>query len=162
MSDSVEIRGVTYPSLAAAARALGVKYVTVHRARALGRLHRCGIGRAGVEPMAICIRGREFENAEAAARAFKVTKGAIYTALHRGSIDRIGLPPRCGLPRAQEFVIGPLRYPSKRSASIALGFAPEYVSNVLRNGGPDARASLLRAAMALAARQEAAKRRMAA
>lgn len=150
----VTIRGVTYPSGGAAARALGVSSAAVRQARMRGTLDRVGLGLVGVEPMPVLILGRRFENADAAAAHYGVTNKAVYAAIAAGDPDRIGKPRRRGKPpTTQPFEIGGLRFASTREASTALGFRnPNFIGQVLRRGSKRGRERVLAAAMAHAAK----------
>lgn len=157
----IEIRGVVYPNIAAAAGALGVQHSTVVKAMHRGRLQGVGLGQSSRVRMKIRIRGKLYCDAKAAARVFGVTEGAIMTALHRGNVDRLGIPRRGG-PRAIMFRIGGLSWPSMRSASLELGFEAGYVSKAFTRNRASAKQSILAAAMRLAAQLEISNQRRAA
>jgi len=153
----IEIRGVTYPTAPAAARALGVTPDTIRRARRNGTLHRVGLGRVGVEPMPIRIRGLDYADAHAAAVALGVTAAAVWQAAHKGTLDRVGLGPRRDNPsRARPVAIGSASYASMAVASKVLGFGESYISQALRRKSKRAMERIVAAQMAMEAEQEAA------
>lgn len=152
---SIEIRGVTYPDLNAAADALGVHPNTVRAARRNGRLHRVGTGRVGTEPLPVRIAGQEFESAQAAAAHFGVAVGTVYSAVCDGDPDRIVRPKRYNPWKSQPFSIGGLTFPSMREASRALGFkSEEYIAKAIKRGSRRGQERILAAAMAYAARRD--------
>jgi hypothetical protein len=150
---SVEIRGVVYPDIRAAAAAVGVHPNTVRRAIKAGTLHRCGTGAVGIEPMPVRIRGKVYADAYAAAAAHGVAVSTVRSALAKGDPDAVGRVTHT-VTRAYPVVIGPVSFPSRRAASRALGFAnPDYVNKALRRGSAP-RERVLAAAMAYAMRAE--------
>lgn len=111
------------------------------------------------ELMRVTIRGKTYENAKVAAKALKVKPCTIYSALHRGTLDTIGLGTgagrkvtRGGKPKA--FTIGPMKFESLRAASRLLGYEQNTLSSILRRGGERARGELLRRVMAFTAQRE--------
>lgn len=148
------IRGVTYPSRAAAARALGVTVDAMNKALAEGRLDTVGLGQAGRAAMAVMIRGKTYPSARAAARALRVTPGAIYQALSKGRIDRVGLPPSPRRAASKPVILGGFSWPSLRSASLDLGFVPDFLSRALRRPTPGKTARIMAAVMAERARRD--------
>jgi hypothetical protein len=86
------VRGTVYPTAQAAAAALGVAEVTVHRAARLGLLDTLGLG-TGKRPQPITVRGVTYPTVDDVAAAFGVTRTAVYNARARGDLDRLGLPP---------------------------------------------------------------------
>ena len=78
----VRIRGITYPSQRAAARALGVCDATVRKALDAGRIDEVGLNiRRGGHPGTPCLyRGKAYPSRAAAAKACGVTKAAVSKA----------------------------------------------------------------------------------
>jgi len=109
----------------------------------------------------LVIRGQRFSSAEeaatalgvrvqtvrTAARAHNDTPAAVYQALHKGRLDRLGLLPEYNHARSRPVRIGVCRFPSMRAASLALGFSEYYVSQTLRLGRRSAMERLVGAAM---------------
>ena len=151
----IEIRGVTYATVQAAAAALEVSDRTVHFAIRNGTLDRCGTGAHHPVPMRVRIRGEIFDTAQAAAVRFGVTPQAVWRAVQEGREDRIGLPQRYNCGGARPFELGGRSFPSMAAASRAIGHAPAYVAHVLSRGGPRARENLIGAIMQLAAEEVA-------
>lgn len=147
----IEVRGVVYPTAQAAAAALGVREITVHKALQSGRLDTLGTGAAHPTPMRVRIAGRVFPDARAAAAHFGVTVGAVRNAILEGDPDRIARKRRGrrGV-NAKPVTIGPVTFPSMRAADEALGYSHGIVSRILRRGGPRAREALVGRAMAWA------------
>lgn len=87
----VTIRGVTYPSVLAAARALGVSPAAICNARARGGLETVGLNPTITTPCPVAIRGVTYPSQNAAARALGVSAATIYMALERGTLDSVGL-----------------------------------------------------------------------
>lgn len=67
MPNPVTIRGITYPSMAAAARTFGLNPGTVFKAKEEGRLDHCGLGQNKAQP--VTIDGVEYPSIQQAARA---------------------------------------------------------------------------------------------
>ena len=157
---AVVIRGVTYPNFSAAGRALGVHPNTVRAAYRNGTLHRVGTGRVGPEPMPVRIAGRDFADVFAAARAFRCKPATVYAAICDGDPDRIARAPVYNPWKSKPFSVGGLNFPSMRAASRALGFADEdYVAKVVKRGSKRGMQRIVAAAMAVAARRDAAARK---
>jgi len=148
------IRGVTYGTAQEAAAAHGVSVGTIYKAIEKGTLDRVGLGQVGKEPMRIVIRGKVYKNAQAAARAFGVTPAAIFTALYRGRIDQVGVPRKHNHATSKPFTIAGVTFPSMRAASLALGFNPAYVHNVLESGSTARFERMQGAAMAYVAKRD--------
>lgn len=111
----------------------------------------------GADPMPVKIRGQVFPSAAAAAAHFKVDETTVYHAIADGKADTIGLG-RGNYPKdrrrngsAREVAIGGKTYRCIADASEALGFSRTYLAKALRLGGPQAKANVLRAAMAASA-----------
>lgn len=118
--------------------------------------------KTGVEPMPILIRGRRYSSAKMAAKWIGVTRQTIYTMNAKGRIDNVGTGPGAKpgnrAPNEKPIRIGPIQFDSQAEASRRLGYSRGRVHDILKNGGPDARAMLISRAMALAAKEENALR----
>lgn len=125
----IRIRRRVFPTVAAAAAALGVAQSTIYEAIKSGRLDDVGRykRRGGNRPMPIAIRGRTFVDARTAAAHFGVSRAAIYQALHDGSIDRIGRKRIDQTPNSTPITICGRTWPSVSALSRWLGWAPNYV-----------------------------------
>lgn len=79
----VRIRGITYTSIRAAARALGVTEKTIRNALDAGRIDDTGLGkRSGGRPGKPCFyRGKSYPSITAAAREWGVSTAAVSKAL---------------------------------------------------------------------------------
>lgn len=153
----IKIRGVTYPDVASAAKALGVGHNTVLKALHKVRLDGVGLGAKGIPAMPVRIRGRDFPSAEKAAKHFGVGRSAIYRALAAGDPDRVGRKPMAPKHCSKPFSVGGMRWPSLRAASIDLGFAPEFISKVYRYNRRSAKQCILAAAMQRAQERQSRK-----
>lgn len=159
MNNAVVIRGVTYPSGAAAARANGVTPEAVYAARRAGTLHRVGCGRPGAEAMPVALAGKVYASAEAASKALNIKLTTIYAAIADGDPDRVLRANRYNSWRSRPFSIGGLTYPSMRQASRALGFAnDEFISRAIKRGSKRGWQRILAAAMREEARRAASAR----
>lgn len=111
--------------------------------------------------MRVTIRGKTYESVKSAARAMGVKPCSIYSALERGEINNVG-NGRGNHPNKRHnggrkkvpVAIGGYNFPSIAAAARALGYDPQTLGNVLRRGKEKSRANVLRAAMALRAREE--------
>lgn len=147
----IEIRGVVYPDVNAAAKALGVSAEAVRIAIRKGTQHRIGTGAVGVEPMRVSIGGQTFENATAAAAHFGVTRHAIYQAINAGRAQGFGKPPRHARLLSKPITIGNIKFSSMDEAGRVLGFGQGYISQVIRRGSKRGHERILAAAMKYAA-----------
>ena len=150
----VTIRGVTYPSFSAAARALNVAPQTVRQAKARGTLHRVGLGQLGKERMPVRIGGVTYADVYAASAALGVSRYTIWAAIHDGDPDRLVRPRVYRAPNERPVTLGGLSWPSMSAASRALDLPPEAVSVALRKGGPRRMERIMAAVMRLKSRQE--------
>ena len=152
----ITIRGVTYPTAQAAARALGVQEQTVHVALRAGALDTVGMGSGHRAAMPVRVLGKTYPSARAAAAALGCTRTAIYRAITEGREDRFGTRPFAGAQKARAIPvsIAGMSWPSMAQASRALGFDASYVSHALSSGSPAMREALMAAAMRLASRKE--------
>lgn len=87
------IRGIRYPSMAAAARKLGVSSTTVFNALERGTLDRVGLGIPAYKTNSIpvTIRGVTYASQCEAARQLGVKQNTIALAYKRGTLDKVGL-----------------------------------------------------------------------
>ncbi|RWR31342.1 hypothetical protein D2T31_04910 [Sinirhodobacter populi] len=156
----IEIKGVRYATADDAARAVGVTPARIRAAIRLGQTDRLGVGRGStIDPMPIRIRGVTYANARAAAAAIGVKVTAIYSALSQGRIDRVGLPRKPNMARAKPCSIAGMSWPSEAAACRDMGLPVEYISHARSKGSDAMAATLLRRAMELKARREAASRK---
>lgn len=86
-ANPVRIRGVHYPSQAAAARALGVSGFTISNALDEGRIDRVGLGLTspGTPGKPCWYRGKRYPSRTAAARACGVSVAAVSKAVKAAS-----------------------------------------------------------------------------
>lgn len=80
--------------------------------------------------MLIDVRGVIYPSVKAASDALDVSIEAVYSALSRGSMDKLGL----GNTRKKAIEIGGVHFPSMCSASKALGFSRSYIRTALTSG----------------------------
>jgi hypothetical protein len=92
--------------------------------------------------MLIKVRGVTYPSVRATSQALGVTEDAVYSALHRGSMGRLGLGTTT---KRQSWTIGPTTFRSTRKASIALGFRADYLGWAMSKGGATARKRVQRA-----------------
>lgn len=78
----ITIDGVTYPSVVAASRSLGVNRNKIRRWFDLKPVNIAG---------PLTIRGTEYPSVMAAAQALNISAKAIYAARHEGRLDNVGL-----------------------------------------------------------------------
>lgn len=91
---SITIRGVSYPSVKAAARAFGVSPGWLYKMQASGRLDQIGELSRGARMPYTCpvtIRGTAYASVSQAAAALGVTISAVSHAARRGTLDNVGL-----------------------------------------------------------------------
>lgn len=101
--------------------------------------------------MRIQVRGVTYGSVREAAEALGMSIQGIYSGLDRGSPDMLGL----GKTKAKPITLEGITFRSMSAASVALGFPPRYLREVLLRGGPKSRARA-----ALAAKRYAAKLEM--
>ncbi len=145
----ITVRGITYADTRAVAAALGITQQTVWRAIKDGRLDTLGLGQRGRRLQPVIIRGKRYASAEAAAQALGVTTGAIRQAKSKNRLDKVGLKPEPNRHNAVPFVIAGLTFPSRRNASLALGFRGEFISHCLDRGHRRGRKRIFMAALRL-------------
>jgi hypothetical protein len=101
--------------------------------------------------MPITIRGKTYANAKEAAAAMNVTRGTIYSALHRNTLDTVGLGTGSrknktgGTPRP--VTIAGKHFRTLREASVYLGLKRGTLSSILRRGGERSKQNIMRLMM---------------
>ena len=80
--------------------------------------------------MLVDVRGVIYSSPKAASEALGVSIDAVYSALARGSMDKLGL----GTTQRKPVEIGGIPFPSMCSASKALGFSRSYLRTALTSG----------------------------
>lgn len=114
------------------------------------RLHTLGVGQGhGATPMPVRIAGRDFASASEAAAFYGVTRKAVWAAIDAGDPDRLARPRRA--VNAIAIAVGPLTFPSRTAASVALGFSAGYISTAIALKSDGMWQRILAAAMRLAA-----------
>mgnify|MGYP007100042869 CR=1 FL=1 len=89
-AEPLTIRGITYQSQNAAAKAFGISGAAVSIAKKKGRLDTVGLDPKKTEAYPVVIRGVEYPSQYAAAKALNVSPTTIWNALERGKIDNVG------------------------------------------------------------------------
>ncbi len=84
-------------------------------------------------PVPIRIRGAIYPSIAAAARAHRVTRDVVVTALDRGTLDDVGLAPVRG-PNVLRTVVNGVTYPSFAAAAAALGMGRMQLTRAARRG----------------------------
>jgi hypothetical protein len=148
-----EINGRRFANLAAAAKHFGVCTGRIEQAVRAGNTSMLGKRRRPFE-MQISVRGQVFPNAQAAADAFGVGRSAVYAAIYRGEIDRLGLPPRRVLNNIRAFTIAGLSWPSEAAACRALGLRRDFICRMRQRDSETMRQDLIGAAMRFKAAQD--------
>jgi len=80
--------------------------------------------------MQVKVRDKVYPSVRAAAEALGVTVNAVYSALNRGNIDKLGL----GKARKKPVDVYGVLFLSMTAAALALNFKRGYLSNALRRG----------------------------
>ena len=139
MAYRVEIRGESFPTMAAAARAHGVTSNTVREARRTGTLDFVGLGAAALREhakgnsrasKAVTLGGVDYPSHGDAARALGVPQCGIgrYLLTVERARERAGaIPPPlpCACPgRRRPVTVEGVTYASQRDAESALGLPP--------------------------------------
>jgi 2-methylcitrate dehydratase PrpD len=101
------------------------------------------------------INGRDYKTVAAAAKHLNCTKGAIYQAVNLGREDRVACRQTFNNGPSKPVTIGTLSFPSRASASRALGFKSGFLSKALSRGSKRGWQRILSAAMTEAARRDA-------
>lgn len=89
----IEIQGVLYPSLKAAAEAFNVTPDAVRQAEKRGRLDTLGIGR-GHSRVPISFQGKEYPSIYQAAKETGISKSTLWSALENGNLETVGTGQR--------------------------------------------------------------------
>jgi DNA-directed RNA polymerase specialized sigma24 family protein len=92
--------------------------------------------------MLIKVRGITYPSVKAASEALGVSIEAVYSALSRGSMDKLGL----GNTRKKAVEIEGLHFSSMCEASLALGFSRSYLRTALTSGSERVKDRVYRAA----------------
>ena len=122
----VTIRGVTYPTPKAAAKACGVRVGTIYAARQNGTLDRVGLGpkwHTGAShhnAVEITIRGKTYPTIADAAADLGVSANAVRIAKRKGTLDGVGLQ-KARRRRSAPVTIRGVEHPSPAAAAKALG-----------------------------------------
>ena len=141
-SKPVTIRGVEYPSHAAAARELRVSVATIQKHRAEGRLDEVGLGpqwHTGAShhnAVEITIRGKTYPTIADAAADLGVTEGAIRVAKRKGTLDGVGLQ-KARRRRSAPVTIRGVEHPSPAAAAKALGVDVNEIYRLEKTGRLD-------------------------
>lgn len=116
----VKIRGTEYPSMTAAAKALGVSRSVVWQAKSEGRLDTVG---TGVNATPCIIHGKEYPSIMEASRQLNVNPRSISRLLDLGRVSELvpGERYQPALMRRVGLVWDGVEYRSIREAAIALG-----------------------------------------
>ena len=133
----ITIRGVTYESRAAAAKALGVSGPTV--VSAFKRGTEDNVGKGIRQPLPVTIRGVEYPSAQVAAEALGVKRDTIYRARAENRLDQVGLGG-AGTPRervGKPVTIRGVEYRSMGEAAQALGVTRQAVHQAVKRGAED-------------------------
>lgn len=88
--------------------------------------------------MRLNIRGVIYESVPAASKALGVSKSTIYTSLHRGTIDTVGLRGASPLYKGRNpsrsnpvsFFGGRLKFPNEAAAAKALGYSQQAFNKI--------------------------------
>lgn len=87
----ITIRGVTYPSRAAAAQVLGIQVEGLYDAIRRGTVQNAGLGQGKAKCIPITIRGVTYPSYAEAARALGVSPSSVQQAVKYGYEQRVGL-----------------------------------------------------------------------
>lgn len=113
--------------------------------------------------MQVCIRGKIYPDAKAAAKALGVALATVYCGISRGNPDRIGLGPdykrrrrQGGGQKPKPVVVAGQRFASIADLARAIGRDPRNVRHSLRRGAIAKRRIALAVMKIVAARENAA------
>ena len=89
----ITIRGVEYPSQAAAGKALGISHNRVYKAALAGRKESLGLGLPGCvkATVPVTIRGVSYPSLHAAAKALGIAQSNLSRMRRNGTLDNAGL-----------------------------------------------------------------------
>ncbi|GLQ26119.1 hypothetical protein [Sulfitobacter pacificus] len=145
---NLEIRGVTYADVSDAAMCLGVSKSAVYFGLRKGCLDRVGLRTTGVAPYPVRIGCTRYESVADAAKALRMPKARIYSAVIAGDPDRLVRPKRYNPWKSIPFTVGSQTWPSMSAASLALGFKNrDYIAKVVKRGSKRGWERILSAAM---------------
>lgn len=159
---SITIRGTEYPSVKAAAEALGVTSNQIYYYMYRGQLDAVGLPKEYI----IKIGKTIYKSVEEAAAGSGYTKAAIYTALSRGKMHTIGTgsggvgvkkrPMADGRPnhRARPFEMGGMSFISITEASDKLKLPYDLVRSVVNGTSPRATERMMGTIMRMKAQTE--------
>lgn len=154
MAVAVTIRGVDYPSLRAAARAIGVSSSAVGRALRAGVLDDCGFAPRGPKPMPVRVNDVVYGSAAIAAERLGCSPQVIYYAIARGYENDVCKPEsKLRNGRAKPFALAGVTFLSQAAASRAFGFGPNYVCRAFSRNCKRAQGRVMAAAAVYAAQQ---------
>lgn len=132
---SVTIRGVSYPSHAEAAEALGLAVTTISSAVSSGRLETVGLRNSG-RAVSVEIEGVTYPNLRAAGAAFGVSPQLVRSAMLDGTLAT--LRERAARKRpAQPVNVCGVTYPSMYKCAQALGVSVGRVKKAIERGAED-------------------------
>ena len=115
------------------------------------------------EVMRVTIRDVTYETAQEAADALGVKRCTVYSALHRGTTDTLGLGTgarkvkKGGIPK--KVSLGAMQFDSLAEASAYLGYKKKTLSSILRRGKATARQNVMRRFLEKAAQIENSRMR---
>jgi hypothetical protein len=153
-----EINGRRFATLKTAAEFYGVCEGRIEQAVRSGNTATLGTRKRPHE-MQIRIRGQLYPDAGAAAKACGVGRSAVYAAIYRGELDRLGLPPRHAINNARVFSAGGHSWPSEAAACRDLGLRPDFVCRMRQRNSEPMRARLMAALMQFTAARDALARK---
>lgn len=155
---NLTIRGVTYPTAADAAAALGITVSAVFMAAKKGQegLDRCGLRLHHPRPCPVRIGGVVYPTVPLAAAALGLKTSRIYQALAAGDVDRVLRPPPPCLVRAVPLIVSGRHFPSHSALDRWIGMAEGYSARAIKRGG-SARARLFERVLAKAMAEEIAR-----
>ena len=99
--------------------------------------------------MPVRIRGKDYPDARAAAKALGVMTNTVYQAIVQGREDRLGLPRAPVRNRGRQFSIGGMSWPSEAEACRQLGLCLNYIYLARRRGSVAMQQVILQRAMQL-------------
>lgn len=153
----IEVRGVSYATVAECAKKLRVSEWNVRRAIRSNRLETLGLGAVHVGRvtgvMPVRIGGMDFPSQAAAAKHFGCDPSTISKAIDDGDPDRVLRGRSQNRNHVRPVVLGGIAFPSMAAASRALGCSNGYVSQVLSSGSRRRHERMIGLVMAYAARQ---------
>lgn len=116
--------------------------------------------------LSVTVRGKTYATVKDAAKALKVKPNTVYSALHHGRIDMVGMGKgnhkahRAPYIKPVALKVSGVDFCSMRALSLWLGRSDKYVSNVLRKQ-PNAMARLEEEVLAKKLAEEAKRTKLA-